>query len=92
MAETDYRLEPTDASMVVSTLRCLARLISPEPGLEAAALSDAHVQMLTYPAAVGALTRNRPHFAERLRELARAIEAQLPGEAPEPAPEHPRRP
>jgi hypothetical protein len=77
--------------MVVSTLRCLARLVDPEPGLERAALSDGHVQRLTDPPAT-LITRDRPAFAERLLELARAIEAQLPGEAPEPAPERPRRP
>jgi hypothetical protein len=88
VAETEYRRDPADASMVVSTLRCLARLIDPEPGRERIALS---VQMLTWPAAVLPYTRDRPLFAERLRELARSIEAQLPGEAPEPAPEHGRR-
>jgi hypothetical protein len=91
MAETEYRLDPRDASMVVSTLRCLARIIDPEPGHEPLALSDGQVQVLTYPAAVLPYTRDRPLFAERLRELARAIEEQLPGEAPQPAPERPRR-
>jgi len=74
--------------MVVSTLRCLARLIAPEAGHERIALSDQHVQMLTYPAAT-LITRDRSTFAERLRGLAHAIEEQLPGEAPEPAPERP---
>ena len=57
-------------------------------GLMLAALAS--VAVLTYPAAVLPHTRDRPLFAERLRELARAIEEQLPGEAPQPAPEHPR--
>ena len=91
MTESDYRLDPRDASFAVTTLRCLARLVNPEPGLEAMALSQEHVDALTFPAAIMAITRDRPEFAARMRDVARRIEAQLPGEAPEPAPEHGRR-
>lgn len=89
MEETEYRLEPRDASFVVTTLRCLAAIVNPDPGRERMALSQDHVNVLTYPAALVAYTRNRPHFADRLREVARVIETQLPGEAPEPGPERP---
>lgn len=90
MTETNYRLESVDASEVVSLLRCLARMVDRDPDLPGA-LSEDQVKALTYPAAVLPITGDRPAFGERMRELARVIEAQLPGEAPQPAPEGPGR-
>jgi hypothetical protein len=86
MTETNYRLEPRDASDVVTFLRSLARLVDRDPQAPGA-LNEGQLQSLTYPAAALPITRDRGMFGDRLREIARAIEAQLPGEAPRPGPE-----
>jgi hypothetical protein len=86
MAGFSYELDSRDASEIVSLLRCLARLID-QPDDSPLALSDGHLQALTYPAAQIAVMDDPHAFADDMRRMARHIEQQLPGEAPRPAPD-----
>ena len=86
MAETVYNLDPEDASMAVTLLRSVARLIDTTGPFQ---LTEVQRSLLNYPAAQPLVDRDPEGFVARIRALAQAIADQLPPEAPKPAPEQP---